>query len=456
MLHLGLSLPAAATDGAGDREFVAGLVAEPSLQRPACVSDVLWEDYRAGRHGAVLPGLLMLEGRCAMDPNYNALLAEISLGRSDFSQASLALERLVLLQPENAGAWLDLAVTSLKLRDELTARRALEQVDRNFAPPPGIRLLVDKLRAQLDELHTPPPSPFRIRGAVLYGQDSNANGGLAARSLTLTPGSIQLDLPVDAAFRARGSPLWLMSAELVGRNGVAGEYLDWRMALAEKRYADVAEFDTRDVTLAASWQHPLSAGSHGHVLGEWRRLDMGGRPLVEVPRLRLGLDLPAPASMDACRLGVAADHEWRRYRPDLKRYDGRLLWGEASVRCPWGGGALTAIAKVGADLGPGDRPGGDTRRQELATFWHGAVRQRGEVMVGAFAAWAKDQSGYSPLIRSNARRETQRLTMHAELSWPLVDAWRWVAVAERTHQSSNLGLFGLDQAIFMLGIRYGG
>ncbi|CAB1367182.1 protein of unknown function [Denitratisoma oestradiolicum] len=46
------------------------------------------------------------------------------------AQATLALERLVLLQPDNAGAWLDLAVASLQLGDRANAQRALDQVER--------------------------------------------------------------------------------------------------------------------------------------------------------------------------------------------------------------------------------------------------------------------------------------------------------------------------------------
>ncbi|CAB1367183.1 protein of unknown function [Denitratisoma oestradiolicum] len=50
------------------------------------------------------------------------------------------------------------------------------------------------------------PSRHRLRGGLLLGHDSNANGGLAARSLSLTPGAGVIELPVADDFRPRAAP----------------------------------------------------------------------------------------------------------------------------------------------------------------------------------------------------------------------------------------------------------
>ncbi|CAB1371095.1 hypothetical protein [Denitratisoma oestradiolicum] len=421
-------------------------------QRPAMVPESTWQRVSRGEWAAALPELMALEPQGAMDPAYNALLAEAALAVGENAQATLALERLVLLQPDNAGAWLDLAVASLQLGDRANAQRALDQVERGFAAPPGIRALIQDLRRRMQVQATlTEPSRHRLRGGLLLGHDSNANGGLAARSLSLTPGAGVIELPVADDFRPRAAPFWLLTGELATRQTLAGQAVEGRLALAEKRYDGLGEFDTRDIALAGAWQRPLLGGL-GSVMAEWRRLDMGGQPLIQVPRLRLGLEWPLPDS--GCRLLGAVDGEWRHYRGGLARYDGRLLWGEAGTRCPLARGALTLLARAARDDGSAERPGEDTRRQELALAWQGPAFRRGEAVLLAQAGRARDEAGYSPLIRNDARREIRRFSLRAELAWPLAEAWQLVAALEHTRQISNLGLFGLEQRLLTAGLRY--
>jgi hypothetical protein len=267
----------------------------------------------------------------------------------------------------------------------------------------------------------------------------------------LTPfsgGSVEL--PVDEAFRPRPSAQWLASADAVGIfQGPTGP-LEWRVALAEKRRIDERDYDTRETSLALAG----AIGDRGRAywLAEFRRLELGGQLLLNQPRLRLTREFPE--AVLGCMPSLSGELEVRRHRADLSPYDARILWLDAGFRCPAGPGVASAVLRVGQDRGGADRPGGDSRRHELALVWHGTLAPAVELFAGVTLAGSRDADGYSPLLADGAARSTDRVTGRAELSWKFAGPWRAIASAEHSRQSSNLGLFGLSQTVLMTGLRY--
>lgn len=410
----------------------------------------LWAALEAGRHHEAVALLQSIERTWAMDPAYNALLAEAALAANRPSVATLALERLVLLEPNNAGAWLDLATASAALGDAETALRALDALESGFPIPPGIGVVVRALRARL-EVGAPESRPVRWRAGLMFGRDSNVNGGLAVRSLLLTPfsgGSVEL--PVDDAYRPRPSAQWLANVDAVGMlQGPTGP-LEWRVAVAERRRTAERDYDTRETSLAVAG----AFGERGRAywLAELRRLELGGDLLLHQPRLRLTREFPEVVL--GCMPSLSGELEVRKHRADLSPYDARIFWLDAGFRCPAGPGTASAVLRVGHDRGGADRPGGDARRHELALVWQGNLAPTVELLAGVTLAGARDADGYSPLLADGAARSTDRVTSRAELTWRLAGAWRAVASAEHTRQVSNLGLFGLSQTVVMTGLRY--
>ena len=294
----------------------------------------LWEHLAAGRYAEALPLLLALESRWAMDPLYNSLLAETALAARRYGEATLALERLVLLEPRNAGAWLDLAVASEAMGDADTARRALDTLEREFTVPPGIRLVMLSLRGKL-AASTAAPARLRFRAALLFGYDSNANGGLAVNSIVLTPPEGSIELPVDQAFLPRPSNLWLGSVDATGRWQTGWGPVEARLRLSGKRYSSEPNYDTNDVAVTVAGS--IANSDQAFWVAEWRRLNMGNSLLVlDIPRLWAVRDLPVEVAGFQPSLGV--ELEGRRYQDALSIYDARILWLVAGVRRTlWGG-----------------------------------------------------------------------------------------------------------------------
>ena len=424
-------------------------VVEQARQRLTDAPAALWEALAAGRHAEATELLQRMERVWAMDPAYNALLAEAALAASRPAVATLALERLVLLEPNNAGAWLDLATTSAALGDAETALRALDALESGFPIPPGIGVVIRTLRARLAS-DAPGARSVRWRAGLMFGHDSNVNGGLAARSLLLTPVGGPVELPVDQAYRPRPSNQWLATVDAVGALPSPLGTLEWRAAFSDRQRLEAREFDTREASVAVAG----SIGERGRAywLAEFRRMELGGQLLLNQPRLRATREFPEVTF--GCIPSASGEVEVRRHRAGLSPYDARIFWVDGGLRCPAGPGAASAVLRLGDDRGGADRPGGNARRHELSLAWQGTLRPGLDLLAGVTFAGSRDAQGYSPLLADGAARTTDRVTTRAELTWKIAGPWRAVAAAEHTRQGSNLGLFGLSQTVLMTGLRW--
>ena len=411
----------------------------------------LWQALETRDYARALDLLAAMEARWAMDASYNALVAETALAARDFAQATLALERLVLLAPGNAGAWLDLAVASEALGDLEGAQRALVQLEGGFDLPPGIRPIVAALRERLAATRPESEPRFSLRAGAFVGRDSNANGGLLTNTLTLTSPLASIELPVDPAFLPRASSFWMGTLEAAGRwSGSSGPF-EARARLSDKRYASEPDYNTVDGSVSLAGAMPGTRGAYW--LLDWRHIALGAGLLsLEIPRLAIGTGIPWRPG--ACEPSLGAELELRSYREPRALYDARIVWLAAGLRCPLAAGRLSAVARWGDDQAAKDRPGGDTRRAELLLAWQRLLRPGLELTLGAQAAHAVDSVGYSPLLENNAPRRADRLAARAELAWQLQERWQLIARVEHIRQSSNIGLFALRQGVATLGLVY--
>lgn len=410
--------------------------------------DAVWDLARQGDLAVALDSLLPLEAQGAMDPRYNSLLAAVAMRARDYAQASLALERLVLQQPENAGAWLDLAIASVELGDLGTARRALDRLERFVEPPPLIRKVIAALRWRILLYEPLRRSSWRLD--VRAGRDSNANGGLSRDLIPLTLGADAVDLPVDPDSRAHSDNLLKLDLDWMGSYPAGGGKWDWHVGLVSKRYVELHDYDTEELRLGLARVEPWQAGALT-VGADWRYFGLGGARLLTGSTLRAAYDF-TPAGT-ACQVQFGLSVEWRRYAR-YERYDSDLNWLETGGRCPFAGGELAGQLRLGVDRAAGGRPGGDSRRAEITLAWQRSLGEKSMLRIETDYAGVVDADGYSPLLEDNTARRTRWLSLRAEYSWPLAGRWRGMVSAEVARQRSNLPIFDMDQEILLAGVRY--
>lgn len=125
---------------------------------------------------ALLLGLLTLPAQ-AVSPEqerdlYLAAMQLMAAGKH--AQARDALERLIAVEPQHAGAWLDLAISQCALGQASEAERLFREIEVRFAPSAGILEVIDSHRRQGCRAWV-----ARSSAAVTLarGRDSNVNQG---------------------------------------------------------------------------------------------------------------------------------------------------------------------------------------------------------------------------------------------------------------------------------------
>jgi tetratricopeptide (TPR) repeat protein len=130
-------------------------------------------------HAAVLAALLLAgaarAGDTSPDPQQDLYLNAMRLmseGRHD--EARAALEKLIAVEPQHAGAWLDLAISQCALGHAGEAERLFREIEVRFAPSAAILEVINEHRRQ----GCKPWQAHSYRAFTLaYGTDSNVNQG---------------------------------------------------------------------------------------------------------------------------------------------------------------------------------------------------------------------------------------------------------------------------------------
>lgn len=441
-----------------------------SRARRAVVSLLLW----AAASLAAAPTLA--QSSAALE-RYRAGIAALEAHRYD--EAREALLDAVALDPEFAGAWLDLALATAGAGDLAQAQEFLDILEARFTLPQPLAEGVATLRVRLTEALSRPERisawQWRRSAQAGIGFDTNANAGIALDALTLTlPGGL-LQLPLARSFRPRSDGFSLASIAAAGARPVGDDRIDVDLSLRGRRNFEEDDFDTLDLRARLGWTVGAALGSEGGAgrgEGPWRlsaslqHVRLGGHALGN--SLGFAADRAWPAL--PCRPSAGAEVDFRTY-PIARTLDATVLWLGAAARCRGLVGAAERSsfgveARIGhafARHGPGSadaRPGGDTRHMEIGASheWYWGAR-RGVRTLQAQFVWerASDTDGYSPLLRSNRRRHVSRSVAGMAYSVPLAPVAghpvELVFGVQWYRQRSNLELFRLSGEIYQLSVR---
>jgi len=398
-----------------------------------------------------LQDLLAQEPDRAGDPDFDYQLGVAALKAQRADIALSALERVVLRRPEFAGAWIDLAIAHRQLGDIDSARVILAHVQAQFDPPAALRRQLED--AQRDLQRQVREMGWQLDAGVQAGYVQNANGGLTLGSINLTQGGALMPVDLDPSQRARGDRAvqYRAGAYRIWR-GAGGRTTEAFAALRSRQFDSESDFDFTDV--GAGFQHtvPVRWGVAGFVGVSLRHLRLGSAALANFRTLQGGVRY----GVGACNTSLRLEYESRDY----------VATGFAPAHIPWAGAGVDCASgwieaginlRSGLDTPEDMRAGGTTRRTEFTAYARRRLVWGWEGEATLFLARNRDGAGYNPLLDNNARREVDRAGYRLSLSRPLGaqnSLWVLQIDYERAEDRSNLELFGLQDRVFLLGLRY--
>lgn len=387
-------------------------------------------------------------------PDPTALMRE---GR--YAEALIELERQVMMEPRNAGAWLDFGLSHYALGHFAESQAVFDAIEREFSPSAAILTVIANYRKPIPPK---PPQPNARRWnadiALWAGHESNANAGLRLNSLTLTfpDSTVTTELAIDPRFQARPSSTWQVEAHADGETplGDTGINLlgigEWR----DRHTPAAADFGTRQfqvfMGLRSTLARPDSSAPSATQWALWtgrQQASLGGQKLLDNTRLLATLERP----LATCQARGGGEMEQRRY-PIQPALDGRYQGVLGSLACPLGGNQLFFTMRYGGDRPDAFRAGGTQTRSELAATLQRPLFEVGRLEITLNQSRQSDRETYSVLLGDIPRRIDRR-GLSIEYAHAFGAGWEGSLRGESWSQTSNIELFRIRSSSLLAGLR---
>jgi hypothetical protein len=390
------------------------------------------------------------------------LQVHLAMRLGDWELANVQVGRHLEKYPQDAGAWLDLAIARHRQGDKEGAQELFILIETRFAPPPAIRQLIAQLREE-----SRPQSSQRFAThfqsfSFMLAHDSNANMGFSSNGMNITVGDDTQYLLFAQDFLPRSDwaaqMQYLAAGNLNPWNGAAYRAIDalppleWFFLARKKNFENETRFNSRQMQLSLA--QPLQYGNKGLTLRarlQSDKLNNNG----SISSLRLGMAYQYP--LRTCRLTLGVDQETRRHAgSDL--LDGNISWlgGDAGCASPaYPDTRLQTWFRLGNDRARSTRrAGGDTIYQEIGVSLRQQLAPRWQADLTWQISRAKDSDRYSVLLKNGATRHIQRRFAGLALEYRIRPAFSLLFQIADYRQRSNLPLFTAKNRSVSLGFAY--
>lgn len=410
-----------------------------------------YDQFLAGDMDGAIDSLHLLKLEYANDANFHYLLGLLLAKKARYIEAIEAFEHTVLIDPSNAGAWLDLGLAYKQAKQFVSAKSMFDYVESEFKPSPAIRDVIAASRRQIElAIH----NEKKWRGTLEFalGRDSNANSGILASIIPVTFGSTTIDLPLDASYKPRADSFLTGLAEIRYQNVLGRDVIEVSGFARDQSFRKEHTFSSAQVSINATWRR-VTAWGVGSLSGTTEYYSLGGTSLLSNSHVGGTWE----QGWKSCRVGGGLESEWRRYYT-LTNLHANMNWAQIASSCDLALAAkplqVSFLARAGLDQPLNNRAGGETRRRDLALQfayqWHAKVRS--DMTIAS--SNAVDQEGYSPLLESNAHRRLKRSTLRFQFIISVLPNIDLQLRAEKSRVNSNILLFSQESQSYNAGLQY--
>lgn len=394
--------------------------------------------------------LLLCSGAAAAAPDrvrdlYLEAVRLMTEGRNE--EASAAFEHLIDLEPQHAGAWLELALNHCTMGHPVEAERLFREIEVRFAPSAGILEVINSHRKRGCE----PWRPKTVRSMTFTrGTDSNVNQGASNPVFVTGSGPNQIENLLAPGYLPR------RDSYLQGALDVTRE-LNQRGAIAfaqlRVRHNDrVSDQDTNALLLGA--ERPLGIGGwNTRVLGSASLVSLGGTLYQRQLQLqaRGAVPLPLPEHVE---LTVSAALGNIAYLTRQK-FDSNT--GEVSALLNYRGAANQQQAALGAlvDRGEAGRLGGNRHGWYTSLQWQRQFNARLNAELGWTRQDWRGQTVYFPGLIDAVREQSTR-QWRAALATPLSRSQSLQLEWRHVQNKENISLFQYNSQVVQLNWRWNG
>lgn len=369
---------------------------------------------------------------------YQEAMEALAEGRR--SDASSILRRLVV-DPRQAGALLDLALTQCGLGNADEAERLFAMLETRVRLSPDMMILIAETREAGCRPWKPASSTTLTVGR---GIDQNVNQGASVNSLVIDTG-VPIELPLLPEFLPQHDQYSMVGIDHLREltpNGSIG-YLQYQVRRNDslRRYDTAALFAGVDTP----WRVLRTTVRTSFNLGA---VTLGGRLYQRQAQLqaRVAPQLPLPAHTQLNLIGGAT---WYDY-PTLTNFNSVTLEGRALLSYRDGPLSASAGAALMDDHAHTGRPGGDRHGNFLSLLARRTLPAGFAGELGYTRQSWSSAAPYAPELLIDAVRAQRTGIARATLSYQLVKGQTLQLEARAVQNKENIPIFQYNDRVLQL------
>lgn len=428
---------------AGTSAAAAQAAPPPELERARAL-------LREGKAQAAWELLAPLERRYAGQRDFDLALAIAATDSGRPNLATFALERIIVMQPGDATARLELARALFALRDYERAQRELQFILEGD-PPPAVRELVAQYRERMGNAAVAAASPAGWSGYAQagVGHDTNANVATAQGSIFIS--ALGSELILDREFVRDADNFASLGAGLEYAHPLNGRWTALAGAdVLQRAYAQLDTSDSRafDLHLGLRQRLDLRDSVQYTVRHNDLQLDHAG-----YRRLQSGGAEWSRAFGERARLALSLQGYRIRYLPPDTRASSSDLVALSGSGAYLLDPASRMVALAGAFLGHDNavagRADGDRRIYGVSA----GLQRRLAARLDGYASLALLRSEFRQQnVDFGVTRGDRQLELALGLAWELADGWSLRPQLARTRNRSNVAVndYGRTEASLTL------
>lgn len=389
----------------------------------------------------IRPELAKQLDNCLKNSNFFALYGASLLYTGEVTRALEMLERSLLLNPYDGSARIDYAQALYQSGQLISAI----QVNNELLLEDGIPEHIRTFLKQRQQDWTKKLGFWRNQLSYLYGFSNNLNNATHIDELNFTLSGQIFPVIISSENLAHSGNYHYANVTSqyyhLNSNGAAMLNLSLKSRQSELSRSDTDEFKI-------SFEK------------EYERLNQRDSWSIGIEHLNLGSDDLYSALEGTWRI-IPKSHPTMYFGLESRYVDfnGQDILDEISLMLRPGIAIGTANKRLGIELAYGlnnaldERPGGNREQAEASMFYDMALFD-GHLTSRISYSETRDKEGYSTLLESNARRETQALSTTLQYFYPINEDWLVHGSYYYRDQESNISLFSTRTRSVEMGFTY--
>ncbi len=372
-------------------------------------------------------------------------LAALETGHAN--EAAFAFERVLMVEPNNQRARLELARAYFVLGNMDRSQQLFERV-KATKPPPQVESNIQRFLEQIQKYKRGAESHIDVTMGVSLGMDSNVNSATDAKTVDTT---FFGTLPLSEASRASDDTFSTFDVD-VNYLRLINKRLAWFAGadFTTRINYDLDQYNTRQLALdgGLAWKW----GRHGFRLPlQAQRLDVDQEHFRDLTTAGLEWNMPVGHGQVAmfAQLGRMAHPE-----QEIRDADMRILGGAWSK--PLEQTSVTVLFSAYLGQEETRQAAGDFHGREYIGLRVGALWQAGiDHSVNLVANLQSiEHDAIHPLLSLTEVREDDMTQVNLSWQWQLKPQWQLGVNFGHTGNQSNLGLYSYSRAQQYLSLKY--